>query len=80
MHVGCGVYEGRVKGRRYLYFWHYEFRGARRVQVKEYLGPATSADSFAEAARLTNDYYRAAIRGLERSRKLALVSLRSRRA
>ena len=39
MQVGCGVYAHTVRGNQYLYFWHYENRGASRVQVKEYLGP-----------------------------------------
>ena len=29
-----------VKGREYLYVWHYETRDGRRRQVYEYIGPA----------------------------------------
>ncbi len=80
MQVGCGVYEARVNGRGYLYFWHYEERGGRRVQLKDYLGPALSPESRSEAVRRVDEYYRGAIRQLERSRRAALAGLRSRKA
>jgi len=31
-----------IRGRPYLYFWHYEERGGRRVQVFRYLGAMRS--------------------------------------
>ena len=31
-----------IRGRPYLYFWHYEDRGGRRVQVFRYLGRSRS--------------------------------------
>lgn len=46
MQVGCGVTTKSIRGRPYLYFWHYEERGGRRVQVFRYLGALRS-----EAAR-----------------------------
>lgn len=46
MQIGCGVTTKEIRGRPYLYFWHYEDRGGRRVQVFRYLGSALS-----EAAR-----------------------------
>ncbi|TLZ92044.1 MAG: hypothetical protein E6J98_06280 [Methanobacteriota archaeon] len=46
MQIGCGVTTKEIRGRRYLYFWHYEERGGRRVQVFQYLGALRS-----EAAR-----------------------------
>ena len=46
MQIGCGVTTKEIRGRRYLYFWHYEERGGRRVQVFQYLGGLRS-----EAAR-----------------------------
>ncbi|HYT00204.1 MAG TPA: hypothetical protein VEO20_06020 [Thermoplasmata archaeon] len=46
MQIGCGVTTKKIRGRPYLYFWHYEDRGGRRVQVFRYLGSARS-----EAAR-----------------------------
>lgn len=47
MQLGCGVTTKDIRGRAYLYFWHYEDRGGRRVQVFRYLGLARS-----EAARV----------------------------
>ncbi len=46
MQIGCGLTTKEIRGRPYLYFWHYEERGGRRVQVFRYLGSARS-----EAAR-----------------------------
>ena len=46
MQIGCGVTTKEIRGRPYLYFWHYEERGGRRVQAFRYLGSARS-----EAAR-----------------------------
>ncbi|HEX9341769.1 MAG TPA: hypothetical protein VF992_11470 [Thermoplasmata archaeon] len=46
MQLGCGLTTKEIRGRPYLYFWHYEDRGGRRVQVFRYLGSARS-----EAAR-----------------------------
>ena len=46
MQIGCGVTTKEIRGRPYLYFWHYEERGGRRVQAFQYLGSARS-----EAAR-----------------------------
>lgn len=46
MQVGCGATTKSIRGRPYLYFWHYEERGGRRVQVFRYLGALRS-----EAAR-----------------------------
>jgi hypothetical protein len=40
--LGCGVTTKEIRGRPYLYFWHYEDRGGRRVQVLRYLGAARS--------------------------------------
>ncbi len=80
MQIGCGVYAVRVKGRPYLYFWHYESQGARRVQVKTYLGPADSEEARTEGLRLTDAYFRAAVRELGRSRRAAMASLRGRKA
>src|SRR3989304_1250593 len=49
MQIGCGVYELTIRDRPYIYFWHYESKGGRRVQVKEYVGPARSPEARAEA-------------------------------
>ena len=42
MQIGCGVTTKEIRGRRYLYFWHYEERGGRRVQAFRYLGALRS--------------------------------------
>ena len=57
MHIGCGVYELRIRDRPYLYFWHYESKGGRRVQIKEYLGPAGAAGTRTDAARRCEAYF-----------------------
>ena len=38
MQVGCGLTTKEIRGRPYLYFWHYEERGGRRVQLFQYIG------------------------------------------
>ena len=57
MQIGCGVYEHAVRGRMYLYFWHYEGQGGRRKQVSEYVGPANSPRAHQEAARRCEAYF-----------------------
>ena len=42
MQVGCGLTTKEIRGRPYLYFWHYEERGGRRVQVFQYSGASRS--------------------------------------
>ncbi len=42
MQVGCGLTTKEIRGRPYLYFWHYEERGGRRVQVFQYIGSPRS--------------------------------------
>ncbi len=77
MQVGCGLYEHEVKGRLYLYFWHYETRGGRRVQIKEYLGPAGSDVSRGEAVRMCDAYFRRMGRELREMRGSTLDAIRS---
>ncbi len=38
MRLGCGLTTKEIRGRRYLYFWAYEDRGGRQVQVFRYIG------------------------------------------
>ena len=45
MELGCGVRAMTVKGREYLYVWHYESRGGRRKQMYDYVGPAGDPDA-----------------------------------
>lgn len=75
MQVGCGVYLHTVRGREYLYFWHYETKVRSRVQVKEYLGPARSIRSIAEAARRCEGYYERAMGELQPLRSASLATI-----
>lgn len=77
MQIGCGVYLHTVRGHRYLYFWHYETKGRSRVQIKEYVGPARSARSTAEAARRCAAYFGRAAGELERLRAASLARIRA---
>ncbi|HLQ42035.1 MAG TPA: hypothetical protein VK189_04185 [Thermoplasmata archaeon] len=76
MQVGCGVYLHSVRGQVYLYFWHYETEGRSRVQLKEYVGPARSARSTADAARRCEAYYARAVGELQRLRAATLAAIR----
>ena len=78
MHVGCGVYEHTVRGRPYLYFWHYEGSGGRRIQRTEYLGPARRDEVRAEAIRRVAVYFQKAAADLRRLRKEPLAALARR--
>jgi len=77
MQVGCGVYTHTVRGKRYLYFWHYEARGGSRVQVKEYVGPIGSPRARSEAALRCEAYYVRAAEDLARSRSASLAEIRA---
>ena len=79
MHIGCGVYEHEVRGKLYLYFWHYETQGGRRRQVSEYVGPANSIRSRQEAARRCEAYYGRVQVDLDRLRGGTLAALSSSR-
>lgn len=45
MQVGCGLTTKEIRGRPYLYFWHYEEQAGRRVQVFQYIGSHRSASA-----------------------------------
>ena len=79
MQIGCGVYAHAVHGRSYLYFWHYETVGRRRVQIKEYLGPAEAEEVRGKALRRVDAYFRKAERDVERLRKDTLSTIIRRR-
>ena len=79
MQVGCGVYSLEIKGRPYLYFWHYETKAGRRRQVKEYLGAARSAETRDEAVRRCEAYYDRMAEELTRMRRGAIASMASNR-
>jgi len=74
MHIGCGVYELRIRDRPYLYFWHYESKGGRRVQIKEYLGPAGSSQARSEASRRCDAYFDRVASSLTRLRQRTAAS------
>ncbi len=74
MQVGCGVYELTIRDRPYLYFWHYESKGGRRVQVKEYVGPAGSPATRTEAGRRCEAYFDRVAADLVRMRKATIAS------
>lgn len=73
MQIGCGGTTKEIRGRRYVYFWHYEERGPRRTQVFEYLGPARSEASRARLAEAIAAYYDRAETELRRRRADALA-------
>src|SRR3972149_6266651 len=66
MELGCGVRVKPVKGRDYLYVWHYEPDGGRRRQVYEYVGPAADADARRRAVDVLEVHAR---RALEEARR-----------
>lgn len=80
MQIGCGVYTHTVRGRTYLYFWHYETEKGRRRQAKEYLGAADLRLVRQEAARRVDAYFRQAREDLERLRRETLATIGRRRA
>lgn len=77
MQVGCGVYAHTVRGKRYLYFWHYETRASLRVQVKEYVGPAGSPRARADAMKRCDAYYGRVMEDLERLRAGSLAAIKT---
>jgi hypothetical protein len=54
--LGCGVTTKEIRGRPYLYFWHYEDRGGRRVQEFRYLGAARSESARAKLEGFLDAY------------------------
>jgi len=54
--LGCGYCVKRIRRGRYLYFWHYEARGGRRIQVEEYVGPAGDPKAREAVARKVSAY------------------------
>jgi|SRR5712692_5900395 len=54
--IGCGVTTKSIRGRPYLYFWHYEERAGRRVQAFRYLGAARSETARQKLAEALDAY------------------------
>ena len=61
MQIGCGYRVMQVRGRDYLYFWHYEPRDGRRRQVYDYVGPAKDGEARRKTVDLLDQYTRRAI-------------------
>ncbi len=75
MQVGCGVSVKRIRGRLYLYFWHYEDRGGRRVQVQQYLGAPRDEATRQRLTLAVETYYDRLQDELRRRRQEALSRL-----
>ncbi len=61
MQIGCGYRVMRVRGRDYLYFWHYETRDGRRRQLHDYVGPVGDAEARRKVVEALEAYTRRAI-------------------
>lgn len=73
MRVGCGIAIKEIRGRPYLYFWHYEERSGRRSQVSTYMGPARSPAARERLARSVEAYYERVAEELRQRRAEALA-------
>jgi hypothetical protein len=73
--TGCGVSVKRIRGRPYLYFWHYEDRGGRRVQVQQYLGAPRAESTRQRLTLAVETYYDRLQDELRRRRQEALSRL-----
>ncbi len=73
MQVGCGVTTKQIRGRPYLYFWHYEERGGHRAQVFDYLGSARSEASRQRGVQAIDAYYDRMAADLRRKRSEAVA-------
>ncbi|HEY7588984.1 MAG TPA: hypothetical protein VIB49_09615 [Thermoplasmata archaeon] len=73
MQVGCGVTMKEIRGRPYLYFWHYEDRGGRRHQVFQYIGSAGSEAARQRLAEAVDAYYERVLADVRRRRSETLA-------
>ncbi len=73
MQVGCGLTTKEIRGRPYLYFWHYEERGGRRVQVFQYIGSPRSLAARGRLETAVSAYYDRLTAEL-RERRMALLA------
>ena len=75
MELGCGIRTMTVKGREYLYVWHYETREGRRKQVYDYVGPARETDAKRRAGEALEAYTRKAMDdGRRRVQRIATLA------
>ena len=75
MQIGCGLTTKEIRGRPYLYFWHYEERAGRRVQVFRYLGSVRSEAARQRLAEALDAYLERAAAELRRRRAEILARL-----
>jgi len=73
MQIGCGATTKQIRGRRYVYFWHYEERDGHRHQVFRYIGPLGRESTRARLAEAIGSYYDRAGEELRRRRGEALA-------
>jgi len=57
MQIGCGFRIKEIKGRDYVYFWHYEDRGGRSHQVYDYIGPRRFSDTARRLEARLDSYF-----------------------
>ena len=80
MQVGCGFRVKAIKGRDYVYFWHYEDRDGRSRQVYAYLGPRRSAGTARRLIEALEGYFARASNDLRRQlavHRAAIAALRA---
>jgi len=73
MQIGCGATTKEIRGRRYVYFWHYEERDGRRRQVFRYVGPLGRESTRSRLSEAITAYYDRAAEELRRRRGEALT-------
>lgn len=80
MQIGCGFRVKAIKGRDYVYFWHYEDRDGRSRQVYAYLGPKRSAGTARRLIEAVEGYFARASDDLRRQlavHRAAIAALRA---
>jgi len=80
MQIGCGFRIKEIKGRDYVYFWHYEDRAGRSRQVYEYMGPRRSSDTARRLEARLDAYFAGKGDELRRqhvANRAAIVALRA---
>jgi len=80
MQIGCGFRVKAIKGRDYVYFWHYEARDGRSRQVYTYLGPRRSAGTARRLIEAVEGYFARASDDLRRQlavHRAAIAALRA---
>jgi hypothetical protein len=73
MQVGCGVTMKEIRGKPYLYFWHYEDHGGRRAQIYQYIGPPGSESARQRLTQAVDAYYDRVAADLRRKRSETLA-------